>query len=416
MIRRTPSLVAALAFAAALSVQPALAQRPSPLPAEALADVADAGKAAWLRKNVVAEGPATGGLKFDLPREFFASKLVLLGESHGSAAPHVVDLELLTLLNARAGVRDYLIEADPLQAASLNRYLANGDEKALDAVFHHWRDVFSQWGSKAYRDKVIGVRKLNMKLPASGRVRFHGLDAIQDWGRLAAWLSSAGAPIDATALTAAKSGGDKAKLALAALAAAKPSGALANELRATLQMQANGIKREPTIFGTYERLVQGGVLGTRPAYGMWGIFHVLQQPMKDRTPPFAALVRASKLPASKNLQSIVLLSLDSAVQVPAPLPGGTKRLRMTEFNIDGPLVKVSGSATLRAASEAGQVRVFRLGAPGSPFTGSSDFMDVRTSINQDLSPADPGARSTDIAQYVGVYRGSDWAKPLETVR
>ena len=61
MIRRTPSLVAALAFAAALSVQPALAQRPSPLPAEALADVADAGKAAWLRKNVVAEGPALAG-------------------------------------------------------------------------------------------------------------------------------------------------------------------------------------------------------------------------------------------------------------------------------------------------------------------------------------------------------------------
>lgn len=416
MVRPKPSSIAALVLAGMIAVQPANAQRPTPLPAEALADAPDATKAAWLQRNIVAQGAVTGPVTFNLPREVFASKLVLLGESHGSAAPHAFDLQLLTLLNARGGTRDYLIEADPLQAASLNRYLDSGDERALDAVFDHWRDTFSQWGSVAYRDKVIGIRKLNMTLPAAQRIRFHGLDAIQDWGRLAAWLGDAGSLIDSAALKAAKTNADKARLLLAALTATKQSGALASELRATLVSQANGTNREGTIFATYERLATGPVLGARPAYGMWGVFHVLQQAVKVGTLPFAARVRASKLPAAKTLQSVVLLALDSAVQVPAPTAAGTKRMRMTEFNIDGPFVKVSGSATMRAASQAGQVRVFRLGAPGSPFAKGTDFMDVRTAafIGQDLSPADPNARTVDFAQFIGVYRGSDWAKPLET--
>lgn len=416
MTRSKQIVVASLAFAAALAANPVIAQMPPPLPPEVLADTPDAGKVDWLRKHIVVQGPVTGGLTFKLPREVFASKLVLLGESHGSAATHVVDLELLTLLNARAGVRDYLIEADPLQAASLNRYLDSGDETSLDAVFDQWRDTFAQWGSTAYRDKVIGIRKLNLTLPTSRRVRFHGLDAIQDWPRLSAWLASNGASVDATALAAAKTDADKARLALAAMNSATPQDALAGELRATLAAQAGGAKREDVIFGTYARLVGRGALGARAAYGMWGLFHVLQQPMKNTAIPFAARVRASKLPASTSMQSIVLLSLDSAVQVPAPLPGGTKRLRMTEFNIDGPFVKVSGSATLRAASRPGQVSVFRLNVPSSPFDGSADFMVVRTSIGQDLSPADPAAWSKNIAQFVGVYRGSDWAKPLEAPR
>lgn len=413
MVRITPMVAAFVSAWVALASHPVAAQMPSPLPPEALVDTADAAKVAWLRDNIVAQGPVLGGIEFDLPQSVFRSKLVLLGESHGSAAPHVVDFELLRLLNKRAGIRDYLLEADPLQAAALNRYLDTGDEAALDAVFDYWRDSFAQWGSAAYRDKVVAIRKHNMTLPAPRRIRFHGLDAVQDWKRLAGWLSELGAPIDPAALTAAKTGRDKASLALRALASVEAPNDLARDLRATLDTQAGGINREGVIFATYERLARG-TLGDRRAYGMWGIFHVLQQPMEGTTLPFAARVRASNLPAGASMVSIVLLSLDSAVQIPAPLPGGTKRLRLTQFNIDGPFVKVSGSATLRAASEAGTVRIFRLDAPRSPFATSSDFMVTRTSIGQDLRPADPRTRSTDIAQYLGVYRDSDWARPFET--
>lgn len=42
---------------------------PRPLPPEALVDAPDAGEAAWLRRNIVAEGPVLGGMTFSLPRE-----------------------------------------------------------------------------------------------------------------------------------------------------------------------------------------------------------------------------------------------------------------------------------------------------------------------------------------------------------
>lgn len=144
---------------------------PTPLPAEAAARGGRSGQVACLNRHVVAEGPVAGGLTFSFPPAFFRQRLYLVGERHGSAAPHVVDLELLTLLNRRANVRDDLAEMDPLQAARINAYLDSGDERAL-----------------------------NLRRAAGRRVRFHGLDAIQDWAALAAWLRESGAGVVAAAL------------------------------------------------------------------------------------------------------------------------------------------------------------------------------------------------------------------------
>lgn len=400
-----------LSFAAAALVLPgsALAQptMPKPLPAEILADAPDKAKADWLRAHIVAQGKVTGGITFTFPGTFYRNRLILLGESHGVAAPQGLDLELLTHLNQRIGLVDYLAEIDPVQADYFNRYLETGDEALLKRVFDYWTKSGAQWGNRAFEDKVRAIRRLNATLPASRRIRFTGIDSVQDWGLVAEWIAGSGD--QAIPAFAAKAASDRASAALAGLGD-KP-GDVAAELRATLVDIAAGQDRETVIFNNYKRAVRGGKLGNRPAYGLWGLYHVMQAGV-NKTQPFAARVAASRLSAAGKTASIALLSLDSAVQIPVPFPDGVKRLRMTNFNIDGPFVMVKGAATLRAASEPATITLFDTGARGSPIA-ATDFGQITTSVGQSFVPDDNGPGARRMVQYVGAFRNSDWATPRE---
>ena len=140
-----------------LASAPAIAQGPPPhLPADVLADRAEPTRVAHLERHVVIDGPVTGGFESRFDEDFYAGRLFLLGESHGSAAPHVLDRELLAHLNQRIGLVDYLGEVDPVQAQRLNRYLESGDETQLDRVFDLW-NAGSQWASVAYEDRIRGM-------------------------------------------------------------------------------------------------------------------------------------------------------------------------------------------------------------------------------------------------------------------
>ena len=398
------------AFALVLSaVTPARAQMPPPLPAELLKEEVDPAKTAYLKAHEVASGPVTGGLSFHLPAAFYRSKLILLGESHGSAAPQVLDLELLTHLNARIGLRDYLAEVDPVQAEFLNRYLRTGDEAPLDRVFSRWKAT-DQWGNTAFLAKVKAIRALNARNPLNRRVVVHGVDAVQDWPLLAEWMGAEGATVDQPALEAGETESAKAKLALAALDGARPS-PLRERVRAGLEQTAAKSGREATLFADYARLVRTGELGDRPAYGLWGLAHVMQAKINGGM-SLAMRVKASDLPAARALTSLVVLSLDSAVMVPAPMGKSVFKIRLTNFNIDGPMVKVPGSASLRAATRPNVIELFDITARGSPYLTSADIAAVRTSIGQDFKPDDPQAPTTAYVQYVGVFRDSDWAPPL----
>lgn len=407
-------LLAAVAATALFSSSSALAQMPPLLPAEALVDHVDEAKAAWLRDNVVISGPIAGGLTFDLPADFYTSKLILLGESHGVAAPQVLDLELLTHLNARIGLTDYLAEVDPVQGAMLNRYLETGDEAVLDRVFDYWSESGAQWGNAAFEAKVRGIRALNQTLPAERRVRILGIDAIQDWPLFAEWIAANGGTIDVDALTtaAADRANPEALATLAQAAVASLSRQTPETVRLSGVLTDLGAKagREATIFNTYGRAVRSGELGDRPAYGLWGVYHVMQAGV-NQTRPFAMRVKESDLPAAQAMTSLIVLSLDSAVQIPAPTPQGVQRMRLENFNIDGPYVMVQGAATLRAASLPNQFTIFDPGAAGSPIEGG-DFMNIRSSV-QRFEMDEPTAAASTYAQYVGVFRNSDWAAPRE---
>lgn len=403
-VRWLPLFALAVALPQSAGAQPGM---PQPLPPEILADTADTAKAEWLQAHVVANGPVKGGIAFSFPDDFYRSKLILLGESHGVAAPQILDLELLVHLNQRIGLTDYLGEFDPVQADYLNRYVAGGEEALLTRVFDYWTASGAQWGNRDFESKVRAIRALNATLPVERRIRFVGIDAIQDWTLLAEWIADVGTP-QAEALSAAPAG-QRAATALAALGDRK--GVTADMLRATLSDILADKDRDTIIFDSYARAIRGGVLGDRPAYGLWGMFHVMQGGI-NQAQPFAARVVASDLPAASATTSIALMSLDSAVQVPIPFPDGLKRLRLTDFNIDGPFVMVKGSATLRAVSHPQHIRLFHSGAADSPIA-STEFAAITTSVGQDFVPDDTGPQARRLTQYIGVFRDSDWAAPRE---
>jgi hypothetical protein len=403
--------VAAAAFLSSITLaEPAQAQMtgpPQPLPAEVLADEVNPAIAAFLRANVVVRGPVAGGLAFDFPAAFYDSRLILLGESHGFAAPQVLDLELLAHLNQRIGLTDYLAEVDPVQAEMLNAYLTSGDEAILDRVFDHWDRTGAQWGNTAFEAKVRGVLALNEDLLVGRRVRFIGIDTIQDWSLLREWLVDRGTPVNAAAWDDADIRG---KAALASNALGEPADLMGARLADLLGRVGAGATRETAIFDTYAYAIRSGEIGNRPTYGLWGLYHVMQGPIND-TLPFAARVTRSDLPTATAVTSIVVLALDSAVHVPVPLPTGIQRMRLTEFNVDGPFVKVQGSDTLRAASDPNSIVVFNPGAANSPIQ-PGDFTRVRTSVGQNFE-LDPDLPSSAYSQYFGVFRGSDWAPPRD---
>ncbi len=403
-----PALISCLvALKLAAGSASAVAQVPAPAPVQtAAASEADPAKVAWLRAHEIGSGPVAGPLALRLPEALLHARLILLGESHGSAAPQVVDLALLTELNRRTGLRDYVAEVDPVQAITLNRYLDTGDEAALVRVFSAWKDV-AQWGNTAFMGKVRGVRSLNLRLPADRRVHFIGLDAVQDWPLLLDWLEANGAPVDRSAITSDTKDSVAAATAATWLDGAVRAPAFTRErLRTLLSLTAGKAGREKTLFESYAQAVRSGELGDRQAYGLWGLFHVMQAGISGAK-PFAMQVRGSTLPAAASMASIVILSLDSAVMIP-----GKTATRMTTLNVDGPFVVAAGAQTLRAASRRDAVVLWRLDAPGSPYRSGADLVTVETKLGQSFKPTDPALPSTAYAQYAGVFRGSDWAPPI----
>ena len=390
-----PGVIAAILLGAA-------AQAAVVAPAEA----PDRVKVAWLLGHSIGAGPVAGDYLILAPPSFFRAKLYLLGESHGSAAPQRIDIAWVEELMRRVGLRDYLAEMDAVQAETLNRYLETGDEAFLLRVFSAWRGS-AQWGNTAFTDKVRSLRALNLKQPSDRRVRFMGVDAVQDWPLMLDWLQAQGAAVDRAAFADART--EAARSALAATwakAATRAPTPLLDRLAAMLTLRGEGAGRERAIFESYAFAVRSGELGLRPAYGLWGFFHVLQAGVNGQK-PFAMQVATSDLPTAKAVVSMPLFALDSAVMIP-----GGAGTRLTNLNADGPVVRAPGAASLKAASTAGYSAQWRITGKGSPYAAAPDLFAISSSIGQSFKPDDPTLPATAYAQVVGTYRGSDWAPPL----
>lgn len=117
-----------------------------------------------------------GIMKADLDK----SKLILVGEIHGTEEPSKFDVSFFNYLNKNYNVKYYFAELDYVQAEYLNQFLINRKEALLKRILRRWV-VIQGRNNKDYFDKYLHFQELYNKLPDDKKFQFIGIDRIQDW-------------------------------------------------------------------------------------------------------------------------------------------------------------------------------------------------------------------------------------------
>jgi Erythromycin esterase len=378
-------------------------------------------------------------LLFD--KAFYGNQLFLLGETHGFKNAQVVDLALLKHLNQRVGVRHYIAEVDPTKAYYLNQYLQTGQDSTLRLVFASWIAETAQWANQDFFRKIQAIRAYNQTLPNAKRIRFVGIDEVQDRPLIARQLieltgnqlTKGDVPrldslVSLLQRMPKKPDSLAAQVALNWLAQIKNQPAdyrkwraeTMTELRATLQTltyRKTIRSREKTIFATFRDALSRYNLTNEKLYGFWGVAHVWQAPLADGRLQFAGMIRSSDLPMKGKTVSITCSYVDSFMMVPTQyLPPfwqekGKVYSRVDKFNSNGPMMNVAGTDELIKQSQPNTTTLFKLpgtAAGKAPITATySPFMPADQRLN-----FDPARPTTDYFQYIVLIRNSEMTEPF----
>ena len=284
------------------------AQMPAPTPTETVF-------AGVPQETIAGEAPE---FKLFDPK-FYDNQLFFLGESHGVQRPQELDFALLKHLNERAGVRTYVAEVDCAQSPLPERVPAHGPGQ-------HPAARVSQLGghpkpsgaTRSSTTKSSCIRALNQTLPAAARrIRFIGLDQLAGFaaGRrlpappcvaasrhalppLRAQLDSVHDPAAGTTRAMARPGRPgparqphRSWSGPAGAGAAAGLGAANNYAELELLLRNLGLRAagpEAAKRRTVRQLRSVSVPGIKQLaheklYGMWGLAHVLQSPVRRAT-------------------------------------------------------------------------------------------------------------------------------------
>ncbi|MGY3091187.1 hypothetical protein ACVWYF_004253 [Hymenobacter sp. UYAg731] len=407
------------------------AQTPAPAPAETVF-------AGVPQENITGEAP-----EFKLfDPQFYDNQLFFLGEAHGVQRPQELDFALLKHLNQHAGVRTYLAEVDAPKAWYLNEYLRTGQDSLLRRVFRSWVAENSQWGNQEFYHKIQRIRALNQTLPPARRIRFVGIDGLQDLPLTADYVR---ALLPRRPLSAPLRGQlDSVMTLLRGNAAAPLAGLTARTVRELEQPAARyqqllgtdnyadlalllrnityagqGLNREAVLFANFEAQYRIKQLAGEKLYGMWGLAHVLQSPVQGNFALLAARIRQSTLPLHDKVVSVLCVfsgcqMLYQSASLPAPWQTAGQPYSITEkFNHDGPLVVLEGLAELKQRTAPGSSTLFRLDAPGAA--------SLRQPIRLRYAPGMPADQQLQFqaqvpaaayAQYLLLVRDSGPVQPL----
>ncbi len=369
---------------------------------------------------------------------FYKNQLFLLGESHGVQTPQAVDFALLKHLNQRVGLRHYLAEVDASQARQLNQYLQTGDTTLLKRVFSRWIKQKAQWGNADFYQKIQRIRVLNQTLPSHRRIRFVGIDRIQDNALAADHLSS----LLKTARLSATNRSTVDTL-LAQLRSSRPDsvvGATASPLldrfkadsatyrrllkstyTETRQLLTNISwlrtipSREATLFANFAEVLPS--LNGEKLYGLWGFFHVLKAKPVNSGKPLACRIRESNLYLHDKIVSITFAYLDSFMMLPSsylPVETRTPGQRFSPvnlFNNDGKMMHTEGIDVMRSLTKPHSITLFALDRPGS-FARTTPLRIRYSSAMAQRIEFNPSLPMTAYFQYVILVRDSPMTEPL----
>jgi hypothetical protein len=330
-----------------------------------------------------------------LAEDDYSRRLFLLGEAHGVAVGQQLDLAMLLHLNATIGTRYYVAEVDPAQAAWFNAYLDTGDETRLDRVFSYWARELYQWGNGDFRSKIIAIRELNLSLPPERRVRFIGMDRLQDAGLACAYLGELIAGVQSTqqwngierlraALSEDRACEDSSRdgplavvgAELAEIMPATPPPEVDRgawrELTNMISMLSDRRRlefREQMIVAAFQRLGADELYDGEKFYGLWGMFHVLKAPVSGAEPMAFALQEQG--PFQDQIVSIGIFNLDSEMMMPGGaipfLEADASGYANMGYSVDSPVMSMlSGIGSVKAAM-LGDATLFSLSTTGTPY-------------------------------------------------
>jgi hypothetical protein len=288
----------------------------------------------------------------------YKSNVILLGESHGLADIQTIDKSLFLHLNKKTGFRYYVAEMDSIRANQLNTFL-NGAEKDTtllkQVVVKIGQRIPQQAGRELYQ-KWSDIYDYNQTLPDSLKLCVIGVDTDFD---------------------------------------AKSS-----------------ISRDSAMTVNFLDIVKRKGLENEQFYGLFGLFHILQNGInKNNSQPFASRLKSKGC----KVTSILCLNIDSEMYFPKneqfPTPPNEKTGLL---NMDGPLVLVKGINDLKDASDKNTNTLFNLVQTNSPYFGSLKLTKTKSNfIGLQMVPYDEQLSTPDFFQYVILVRNSKALSPLK---
>lgn len=350
----------------------------------------------YLEQHVQTVDLSRGDDAFQFPTNFYGNRLYLLGENHGTAVAHDVDLALIKHLYKTVGVRWLMAELTFVQAERFNAYLDSGDESYATPVFEAWVNAATQWGNQQHFDKLRQLRAFNLSVPADQRLRFFGVDLIRENERADAltWLglmldghaNETPEALRALLNTVDPLDNDALSLKVDNALEALNSGEQVNEsldIRAIVHLLQNlrysleGQRRYQAITANIEAMVTTfGIGDDEPLYGFWGLFHVMKAVVNDVGNPLARQLMNSDLPFAGGIVSMVMVYADSQHNMPSHvLPGFLQDdgpyTAFTNSQNNVYLNYLYGIGDLIAVAGNANVAIFSLYEEGSPFRGDT---------------------------------------------
>ena len=290
--------------------------------------------------------------------DFYNSKVILLGESHGYADVQDIDKSLLIHLNKTKGVRYYIAEMDSTTANKFNAFLSGETKDTLllkEAVKGVKQRIPQQAGNELYT-KWSEIYDYNNTITDSMRISIIGID---------------------------KSLNDTSK-----------------------------ISRDSCMYANFCNIIEQKNLTNESFYGLFGLFHILQTGMnRDNFKTFGARLKYRGI----HVESIICLDIDSEVYLPEgtfPVSPNDEKTKLLSMN--GPLFIFKGIRNFEKASKRNSITFFDLKGDGTPFVNKEFKIHSKSFIfNQDIAPYSDDVPASDIVQYVILLRNVKAMSPLK---
>jgi len=373
---------------------------------------------------------SAGAIKDDkiIGPDFYKNQLFFAGEIHGIKRGQDVDLALLTLLNQKIKLKTYVAEVDFSKAYFLNQYLLTGDESLIDAVFKDWIEQDAQWANTDFQEKIRKIRKYNLTLTTGQRIHFEGIDQIHSPLLVARYFKEI---LKDDHFKNSRLSFDPLLLALEMKNDSliiQTANALISKLKGEKSAQMNDIffalknctllktPREAVMHSNFKELFNIRHWEKEKLYSFMGFGHILQSKTNDDKSIFLAyrLENDPSLPLKGKIVSIAMIYVDSRMSMPsAGLPvqfqdKGNRFTAFSQYNHDGPLIKLDGIEDFKAVTKENSITLFDLHATGSPYL--TKVFDIQYAEimpkSQRLYFNEKGKFITDYFQYVVLIRNS----------